>query len=62
MEVANVIDYAYPTIMAEKALKALHDAMLEHNYDVALEHARMAQVECRLAYTAILAAKENQHG
>lgn len=62
MEVAKVIDYAHPTMMAEKALKALHDAMLEHKYDEALEHARKAQTESRLAYVAILAQKEKQHG
>ena len=32
-------DYAYPTMMAEKALKALHDAALEKNWNEALQQA-----------------------
>lgn len=62
MEVAKVVDYAYPTMMAEKALKNLHEAMLEGNLDEALEYARRAQAECKLAYHAILVAKEKHNG
>ena len=32
-----MIDYAYPTMMAEKALKQMHDAMLMKRYDEALQ-------------------------
>jgi hypothetical protein len=35
-------DYAYPTIMAERVLKELHDAVLEKNYERALEKSRDA--------------------
>jgi hypothetical protein len=41
MATAEVIDYAYPALMAEKALKALHDAVLEKNYIEAREQALM---------------------
>lgn len=41
METAEVIDYAYPAMMAEKALKTLHDAVLEKNYIEAREQALM---------------------
>jgi len=40
--IAEVIDYAYPCMMAEKALKELHQAMLNNDYDAALEHALTA--------------------
>lgn len=62
MEVAKVIDYAYPTMMAEKALKNLHDAMLEQDYDEALRYALIAHSEAKMAYNAILIQKEKQHG
>ena len=35
----EIADYAYPTMMAEKALKALHDAALENNWHEALQQA-----------------------
>lgn len=35
-------DYAHPTIMAERALKELHDAVLDKNYEKALEKSREA--------------------
>lgn len=38
-EIANFIDYAYPTMMAEKSLKALHDAALEKDWNEALQQA-----------------------
>jgi len=58
-----IVDYAMPCMMAEKALKKLHEAMLERDYDKAIEHAKTALVECRLAYTSILYEKDkyDQH-
>jgi hypothetical protein len=32
----EIIDYAKPTILAEKALKDMHNAMLERRYEDAL--------------------------
>lgn len=40
-------------MMAEKALKDLHEAMLMKQYDEALEHALNAIVEIKLTYNAI---------
>lgn len=37
-----MIDYALPTMMAEKALKAVHDAMLMKRYDEALRQSKDA--------------------
>lgn len=48
-----MIDYAHPTMMAEKALKDLHNAMLMRRYDEALEHGFQAIAEARLAISAI---------
>jgi len=55
----TMIDYAMPAMMAEKALKDLHDAMLENRYDAALEYALQAIVESKLAYHAIIVMQEN---
>lgn len=53
-----MIDYARPTMMAEKALKDLHDAMLMRQYDQALEFALIAIAETRMAYNAIVVMKD----
>lgn len=48
-----MIDYAYPCMMAEKALKDLHNAMLEGKYDDALESALLALTEMKMTIHAI---------
>lgn len=58
MTVEVVVDYAYPCMMAEKALKELHQAMLQGDTDAALEHALTAMAEAKLTYNAIRATKE----
>lgn len=35
-------DYAHPTMMAERALKDLHDAVLDKKYEKALEKSKEA--------------------
>lgn len=42
MGTAEVIDYAHPAMMAEKALKALHDAALQCDWYEARQQALMA--------------------
>ena len=54
-----MIDYAHPTMMAENALKALHNAMLEKRYADAIEHGYRAIVETKLAINAIKNTMEN---
>jgi len=49
----EIIDYAYPCMMAEKALKDAHNSILEKNYDEALESAIQAMVECRMMVHSI---------
>lgn len=54
----QLIDYAHPCMMAEKALKELHEAMLMKRYDEALEHGLQALAEVRLTLHAIRHEKE----
>jgi hypothetical protein len=49
----DVIDYAMPTMMAEKALKELHNAALNKEFDKAIEFALEAAVQCRMANAAL---------
>jgi len=55
-----MIDYAYPTMLAERALDELHRAMLRRDYDTALEQALEAATQCRLISVSIrdMAEKE----
>lgn len=55
------IDYAYPTIRAEQALKAMQKALLEQKHEEALTHALNAIVETKLAYNAIRHQMESTH-
>ena len=48
-----MIDYSYPCMMAERALKDLHNAAIEGRMDDALEHALVAMAEVRLTYQAL---------
>lgn len=54
-----MIDYAYPTMMAEKALKELHEAMLARKYESAKEAALRCMSECKIAYHAITVMEED---
>jgi len=53
-----MIDYAYPCMMAEKALKELHNAMLEGNHEQAHEAGVRALAEVKLTLNAIKDAQE----
>lgn len=48
-----MIDYSYPCMMAEKALKDLHNAAIEGRLDDAREYALAAMAEVRLTYQAL---------
>ena len=56
----SLVDYAHPCMMAETALKKLHHAMLDGDYDTALEQALIAITETRLTFQAIRHEKEKQ--
>jgi hypothetical protein len=53
-----LIDYAAPCMAAEKALRDLHNAVLEGKYDEAMELAIKAVAESRLTYHAIAHMKD----
>jgi len=53
-------DYAYPTMMAEKALKDLHNYMLENRLDDALIAGLNAIADIRMALAAIRDEKERK--
>ena len=57
-----VVDYAAPCMKAERALKDLHDAMLERKYDRAIEAALQALVETKLTLNAIKHEQEKYAG
>lgn len=48
-----MIDYSYPCMMAERALKDLHNAAIEGRLEDAKEHALVALAEVRLTYQAL---------
>lgn len=60
MKSEALIDYAAPCMKAERALKNLHDAMLDHKYEEALKWAMEAMVETKLTYNAIKHEQETQ--
>jgi hypothetical protein len=57
-----VVDYAAPCMKAERALKDLHDAMLERKYEQAIEAALQALVETKLTLNAIKHEQEKYAG
>ena len=56
----GIVDYARPCMMAEKALKEAHDAVLKNDFDEAIEQTLQAIVEARLMLGALQIMKENQ--
>lgn len=57
-----MIDYAYPTMMAEKALRELHEAMLSRKFETAREAALRCMAECKLVYHSITVMEEEYVG
>ena len=55
-----MIDYALPTILAEKALAALHDAMLRRNYVEANKQAVEALTQTMKIVDAIKYMQDKQ--
>jgi uncharacterized membrane protein YpjA len=54
----DLIDYAHPLMMAERALKKAHDYLLEGDYTLALDQLKLAIVETRAASTATIHMQE----
>ena len=55
---SDLIDYANPLMMAERALKKAHDYLLERDYELALDQLKLAVVETRAASAATLHMQE----
>jgi hypothetical protein len=60
MPTEEVIDYAMPCMMAERALKAAHSAVLDGKLDTAMDHALQAIADSRLMYHSLKVMKEKQ--
>ena len=54
----EIIDYAYPCMMAEQELLKTHNSMLKKDYTGALNHAINALVECRILIQSIKEMRE----
>jgi hypothetical protein len=55
-----VIDYAYPMMMAEKALKEAHNHMLDNDYEKAIEQMFVAMTEAKMTLNSIKHMKEQK--
>lgn len=55
-----MIDYAYPCMMAEKALKDLHNAALDKDYAAAILFGIGAMTEARLTIQNLRLMKEQE--
>ena len=49
----KMIDYTYPLLMAQQELKALYEAMQNHDHEAALKHAYAALAETKLTCSVI---------
>jgi hypothetical protein len=56
----EIVDYAKPLILAEKALKDMYNAALEGRLDTARDEGLAAITEIRLALAAINHEREQQ--
>lgn len=54
----DLIDYAHPLMMAERALKKAHDYLLNRDYELALDQLKLAIIETRAASAATLHIQE----
>lgn len=55
-----IVDYALPCMMAEKALKDSHNAVLAQDLNLAMTKAMEAVVQSRVLYTSLRNMKEKQ--
>jgi hypothetical protein len=56
----EIVDYAYPCMMAEKALREAHEAVLKNDFDGAIEQTLQAIVEARLMLNSLKVMKDSQ--
>jgi hypothetical protein len=53
-----IVDYADPAMRAEKALKEMHWAICDNDFEKALGFALTAMAETKMAYNAVVIQKE----
>jgi hypothetical protein len=58
MVTAEVVDYAKPCMDAERALKDAHNAVLAHDFDLAMTKTMDAIICARLMYGSLRHMKE----
>jgi hypothetical protein len=56
-----IVDYARPCMLAENALKAAHDAMLNKQYAEAIEQGFIAIAETKLMINSIKDMQEREN-
>ena len=56
--VNTMIDYAYPCMMAEKALKDAHNAVIEGRLDEAIQRTYTALVETKIMLNSLKDMRE----
>lgn len=59
-DIEPLIDYSYFYMTTKGAINNMHEAMLRNDYDKALEHLTLAQVELKMTYNAIQHMKEKR--
>jgi hypothetical protein len=57
----QIVDYAYPCMVAERTLKDVHNAVLRGNIDEAISLSMRATAECRLLTVALKEMKEREN-
>lgn len=55
-----MIDYAYPMMMTEKAIKEAHNRMLENDHDQAIEQMLVVMTEAKITINSIRHMKEQR--
>jgi hypothetical protein len=57
----ELIDYARPLMMAERAMKISHDLLLQEDFNPAIDQINLAIVELRIARVSIIHIMEKQN-
>jgi len=56
----ELIDYAHPMMMAERAMKTAHDLLLKEDFNSSMDHINSAITELRIARSSILHIMETK--
>lgn len=56
----KIVDYAYPAMMAERALKQMHEAALNKDYETAMNEVVNAIEQMQYLHTALWVMQERE--